>query len=111
MAKQEHTQFLGTAFNFDFYNAGWDATTLRKVIEQTLAELASVVRRFQRMPTLDELKIYRQTFPAPTPNALWRAFGPVPAVIARLLAWAQARAEYADVAQMLTREPTSACPP
>jgi alpha-glucosidase len=33
---------LHTAFNFDFYNAGWDATALRKVIEQTLIELASV---------------------------------------------------------------------
>jgi alpha-glucosidase len=33
---------LHTAFNFDFYNAGWDATALRKVIEQTLVELASV---------------------------------------------------------------------
>ena len=69
-----------------------------------LAELAAVVRRFRRMPTLDELKIYRQTFPAPTPNALWRSFGPTPAVVARLRAWAGARADYADVAAMLPQE-------
>lgn len=73
-----------------------------------LAELAAVVRRFRRMPTLDELKIYRQAFPAPTPNALWRSFGPRPAVVERLRAWAQARAEYADVAAMLPQEPPGA---
>ena len=66
-----------------------------------LAELATVVRRFGRMPTLDELKIHRQTSPAPTPNALWRSFGRVPEVAARLRAWAQARADYADVVAML----------
>ena len=33
---------LHTAFNFDFYNAGWDATAIRKVIEHTMIELATV---------------------------------------------------------------------
>lgn len=69
-----------------------------------LAGLAAVVRRFRRMPTLDELRIYRQTFPAPTTNALWRAFGPAPAVVERLRAWAEARPDYADVAAMLGRQ-------
>ena len=33
---------LHTAFNFDFYDAGWDATAIRRVIEHTMIELASV---------------------------------------------------------------------
>ncbi len=78
--------------------------------DTVLAELADVVRRFGRMPSLDELKIHRQTFPAPSPNALWRAFGPVPAVVEHLLAWAEGRPDYADVAQLLRREPPGAGP-
>ena len=56
------------------------------------------------MTSVDEL-IYRQA--SRTPSG---AFGPVPAVVARLLAWTQAQPEYADVAQMLLRKPFSACP-
>ena len=70
--------------------------------DAVLEQLAGVVRRFRRMPTIAELKIYRLAFPAaPTPNALWRAFGAQPAVVARLRAWAEARPEFADVAAVL----------
>ena len=70
--------------------------------DAVLEQLAGVVRRFRRMPTVAELKIYRRAFPAaPTPNALWRAFGAQPAVVARLREWAQARPEFADVAAVL----------
>ena len=58
---------LHTAFNFDFYNAGWNATAIRKVIEHTMVELATV----GATPDLGARQSRRTT--AADPVRRWRA--------------------------------------